>query len=108
LQWKIAYDKPVIISEFGADAPAGRHGDKDERWTEEYQVNVFQHQIAMVQRIPGFAGLSPWVLVDFRSPRRPLPGIQDYFNRKGLISNKGAYKQAFSTLQEFYEDMEHQ
>jgi len=106
LQWKIAYDKPVIISEFGADAPAGRHGDKDERWTEEYQVNVFQHQIAMVQRIPGFAGLSPWVLVDFRSPRRPLPGIQDYFNRKGLISNQGAHKQAFYTLQKFYEGLE--
>jgi beta-glucuronidase len=46
--------------------------------------------------------------VDFRSPRRPLPGIQDYFNRKGLISNKGVHKQAFYTLQKFYEDLEAQ
>ena len=106
LQWKVAYDKPVIISEFGADAPAGRHGDADERWTEEYQVNVFQHQIAMAQRIPGIAGLTPWCLMDFHSPRRPLPEVQDYYNRKGLISNQGVHKKAFYTLQKFYEEME--
>jgi beta-glucuronidase len=108
VQWKIAYNKPVIISEFGADAPAGRHGAADERWTEEYQANVFQHQLAMVQRVPGIAGLTPWCLVDFHSPRRPLPGIQDYYNRKGLISNKGVHKKAFYTLQEFYEGIETQ
>lgn len=108
LQWKIAYNKPVILSEFGAGAPAGRHGAADERWTEEYQVNVYQHQLAMAQRIPGIAGLTPWCLVDFLSPRRPLPGVQDYYNRKGLVSNKGVHKQAFYTLQKFYEGIEAQ
>jgi beta-glucuronidase len=42
--------------------------------------------------------------MDFRSPRRPLPGIQDYFNRKGLISDRGQRKQAFYLLQKFYQD----
>jgi beta-glucuronidase len=106
LQWKIAYDKPVIVSEFGAGAPAGRHGAPNERWTEEYQADLYQHQLAMAQRIPGLAGLTPWCLVDFLSPRRPLPGVQDYYNRKGLISNKGVHKQAFYTLQKFYEGLE--
>ncbi|HEY1465325.1 MAG TPA: glycoside hydrolase family 2 TIM barrel-domain containing protein [Terriglobales bacterium] len=106
LQWKVAYDKPVIMSEFGAAALAGRHGDADERWTEEYQANVYQHQLMMAQHIPGLAGLTPWCLADFHSPRRPLPGMQDYYNRKGLISNKGVHKQAFFTLQKFYEEME--
>jgi beta-glucuronidase len=40
--------------------------------------------------------------MDFHSPRRPLPGIQDYFNRKGLISDRGQRKQAFYILQRFY------
>ena len=101
-EWKIAYDKPLIMSEFGADAKAGLHGKPDQRWTEEYQANVFNHQLAMLNRIPQLRGMSPWVLMDFRSPRRPLAGIQDGFNRKGLISDQGEKKQAFYILQKAY------
>ncbi len=105
MQWKFAWDKPVIVSEFGAEAPYGRHGDADERWTEEYQASLYQHQIAMLKKIPALAGMSPWVLMDFHSPRRLLPGTQDYFNRKGLVSNLGQHKQAFYVLQKFYREM---
>jgi beta-glucuronidase len=104
IQWSAGYSKPLLITEFGADARFGRHGDAGTRWTEEYQANLYVHQLSMVNRIPGLAGLSPWVLMDFHSPRRPLPGIQDYFNRKGLISNQGERKLAFSVLQKFYRD----
>jgi beta-glucuronidase len=103
-QWKFAYEKPVIVSEFGADAQYNLHGDAETRFTEEYQADVFDHQLAMWQRVPQVAGMSPWLLMDFRSPRRPLPGIQDYFNRKGLISDRGQRKQAFYVLQKFYKD----
>ena len=102
--WKIAYQKPLIMSEFGADAKAGLHGRPDERWTEEYQANVFNHQLGMLNRIPQLRGMSPWILMDFRSPRRPLPGIQDGFNRKGLISDQGEKKQAFFILQKAYKE----
>ncbi len=102
--WKIAYQKPLIMSEFGADAKAGLHGKPDERWTEEYQANVFNHQLGMLNRIPQLRGMSPWILMDFRSPRRPLPGIQDGFNRKGLISDQGQKKQAFFILQKAYKE----
>jgi beta-glucuronidase len=101
-QWKFAYEKPVIVSEFGAGSLYNLHGDAQTRFTEEYQANVFNHQLAMWQRVPQLAGMSPWLLMDFRSPRRPLPGIQDYFNRKGLISDQGQRKQAFYELQKFY------
>ncbi|MBZ5657046.1 MAG: beta-glucuronidase [Acidobacteriia bacterium] len=103
--WTSAYDKPLIISEFGGDAAYGRHGDVATRWTEEYQASIFVHQRNMVKKIPHLAGLSPWLLMDFRSPRRPLPGIQDYYNRKGLLSNMGQRKQAFSVLQNFYREL---
>jgi beta-glucuronidase len=55
-----------------------------------------------VQRMPNLAGMTPWVLMDFRSPSRMLPGVQDYHNRKGLISNRGERKLAFYVLQDFY------
>ena len=102
LQWKLTWNKPLIVSEFGGGAPYGRHGDADERWTEEYQENLYQHQLGMVERMPNLAGMSPWVLMDFRSPLRMLPGVQDYHNRKGVISNRGQRKMAFYTLQKFY------
>lgn len=103
-EWKIAFDKPLIISEFGGDAKAGLHGSETERWTEEYQANIFNHQLPMLNRIPQLRGMSPWILMDFRSPRRQLPGIQDGFNRKGLISDQGEKKKAFFVLQKAYQE----
>jgi beta-glucuronidase len=105
MQWKLKWDKPLIVSEFGGGAQYGRHGDVDEVWTEEFQANLYQHQLAMIQRMPNLAGMTPWVLMDFRSPTRMLPGIQDYHNRKGLISNRGQRKQAFYVLQKFYKEL---
>jgi beta-glucuronidase len=105
LSWKVTLNKPLVISEFGGDALAGHHGDKGQRWTEEYQRDIYEHQIAMLRRIPSLRGMSPWILTDFRSPRRPLPRIQDFYNRKGLISNRGERKQAFYVLQTFYREL---
>ena len=104
--WKSKFNKPVIISELGAAALYGYHGDKDTRWTEEYQAYVYQNQIKMLRKIPFLSGMSPWILMDFRSPRRPLPYIQDFWNRKGLISNRGEKKEAFYTLQKFYKEFQ--
>jgi beta-glucuronidase len=105
MQWKSRWNKPLIVSEFGGDAPFGMHSDADERWTEEYQDSLYEHQLGMIERIPNLAGLTPWVLMDFRSPARMLPGVQDYHNRKGVISNRGQRKLAFYTLQKFYKKM---
>jgi beta-glucuronidase len=102
--WSIAYQKPLIMSEFGGDAKAGLHGGENDRWTEEYQASIYRHQLGMLNRIGQLRGMSPWVLMDFRSPNRPLVGIQDEFNRKGLISDQGEKKQAFFILQKAYKE----
>jgi beta-glucuronidase len=103
-EWRIAYQKPLIMSEFGGDAKAGLHGGDNDRWTEEYQANIYRHQLGMLNRIPQLRGMSPWVLMDFRSPNRPLVGIQDEFNRKGLISDQGGKKAVFFILQKAYRE----
>lgn len=103
--WKIKEDKPVIISEFGAGAKQGLHGDKDERWTEEYQENLYIETLEMINKIEQLQGISPWILVDFRSPRRVLPKIQDGWNRKGLISEDGKKKKAFYILKKYYQNL---
>jgi beta-glucuronidase len=96
--------KPVIMSEFGAEAKYGNHGVTNQRWTEEQQVYVFQHQFVMLNKIPQLRGISPWILVDFRSPTRNIPKLQDGYNRKGLISEDGKKKQAFELLEKAYKE----
>jgi beta-glucuronidase len=105
ISWRTPYGKPLIMSEFGGGALARHHGGPLDRWTEEYQESVYEHQIAMLKRIPFLRGTSPWILMDFRSPRRPLPEIQDFWNRKGLLSEGGVRKKAFYTLQAWYRDL---
>ncbi len=105
IEWKTEYDKPVVVSEFGAEAVYGKHGDAEARFTEEYQARMFEHQIAMWKKVPFVQGMSPWLLMDFHSPRRWLTGVQDYYNRKGLVSDQGQRKAAFYVLQKFYKEM---
>ena len=103
MKWEIPYNKPVIISEFGGGAKYGYHGAKNQRWTEEFQENLYIENTAMLDKIDGLAGTTPWILKDFRSPRRVLPDVQDYYNRKGLFSDKGEKKKAFYVLKKWYE-----
>ena len=103
MTWEIPYDKPVIISEFGGGAKYGLHGDKNQRWTEEFQENLYRENCAMLDKIEGLSGTTPWILKDFRSPRRVLTGIQDYYNMKGIYSDRGEKKKAFYVLKAWYE-----
>jgi len=101
-EFDIKFDKPVMLSEFGGDALQGNHGSKDVRWTEEFQEDLYKETLKMLDKIPQLRGITPWILADFRSPRRVLPDIQDGWNRKGLISETGDKKKAFFILQDFY------
>ncbi|MEY4916285.1 MAG: hypothetical protein RL616_198 [Verrucomicrobiota bacterium] len=100
--WSIKWNKPVVVSEFGADAKQGLHGDAAARFTEEYQADLYRRTLPMLDKIPGFSGCTPWILTDFRSPRRPLAGIQDGWNIKGLTGHNGEKKMAFDVLKNFY------
>lgn len=104
--WEFPVKKPVFISEFGAGALYGNHGPASERFTEEYMADCYERNIRMMtERMPGFSGCSPWILKDFRSPRRALNGIQDDYNRKGVISESGQKKLAYFVLQKWYNEL---
>lgn len=105
VNWTFDIQKPVIITEFGGSALYGMRGGKTERFTEDYQEDLYTKSVEMLKRIPGLAGCTPWILKDFRSPRRQLRDIQDDFNRKGLISDKGQKKRAFFVMQKWYEEI---
>ncbi len=102
VSFRNGYDKPMMFSEFGADALYGHRGAREDRWTEEYQAWLYAETLKVVDQTPGCVGLAPWLLKDFRSPRRWHGRFQDLWNRKGLVSPEGQRKQAFFVLQDYY------
>lgn len=103
-KWETIYEKPLFISETGAEALGGYHADENTMWSEEYQARYYREQLAMMDRMPAnFVGISPWLLADFRSPRRNNPRFQDGWNNKGLFDQKGRKKKAFYLLKDYYD-----
>jgi len=106
LQWQLPTDKPLLLSEFGADALAGFHDRSatPRKFSEEFQAAYYRATLAMAERLPQLRGMSPWVLKDFRSPRREHPVFQNGWNRKGLIAETGQHKLAFDVLAKHYRE----
>lgn len=107
MEWKNPYNKPLIMSEFGAEAKYGEHGSADSNccWTEERQAEVYKEQLKMFKNIPFLRGTSPWVLADFRSESRLNPVYQQGWNRKGLLSDKGQKKKAWYIMHDYYQQL---
>ena len=101
--WHSDFDKPMIFTEFGAGAQFGYHDPEEQhRFSEDYQASYYQATLAMADKIPFLAGTAPWILKDFRSPRRQNI-YQQGWNRKGLLDENGNRKQAFSVLSDYYQ-----
>ena len=103
ITWRVPADKPLVFSELGADAKAGFHDPVTMRKeSEEYQAAYLKATLAMADKIPTLTGMTPWVLKDFRSPRRQHPIFEQGWNRKGLISETGERKLGFAVLADYY------
>ncbi|PHR91841.1 MAG: beta-glucuronidase [Robiginitomaculum sp.] len=103
--WESDLGKPIVFSELGAGALAGfDEPDVTRKFSESYQAEYYRQTLRMSKNISALRGMSPWILKDFRSPRRQHPFYQQGWNRKGLISETGVRKQAFGVLAEHYRE----
>ncbi|MDR1466124.1 MAG: hypothetical protein LBI40_00670 [Treponema sp.] len=94
--------KPVVICEFGGDARLGQRGSTYDLFTEDKQKAVYDQQITAIKQCPYIAGITPWILYDFRSPRRSNR-YQQGFNRKGIIdADRKSRKLSFDVMCQFY------
>ena len=102
--WDVCATKPLIISEFGGEALYGQSGAgvAAHEWSEDYQAELYRDNLEMFKHIPNLAGVSPWILFDFRSPYRFHPTNQEDWNRKGLVSDQGYRKKAWYLMHEYY------
>lgn len=101
-----APEKPVIITEFGADGAFEAADDgTDVRGSVAEQMEIYKNQIAMFKKTPYIQGTTPWILFDFRTPKR-LGKYQKGYNIKGLITeDRSRKKPAFGLMRKFYEEV---
>jgi beta-glucuronidase len=75
--------KPIIFTEFGADAVAGMHAQPPEMWTEEFQADLIEMYIRTVEAYPFVIGAHPWAFADFRTSQSIM--------RIGALNHKGFF-----------------
>lgn len=98
-------DRPVLITETGADAKLGHHGPAHELFTEECQAHILTEQVNISAATPYVCGIAPWLLYDFRSERRHTV-FNNGFNRKGVIAeDKTTRKLGFYALADCYGEL---
>jgi beta-glucuronidase len=89
------YGKPIVISEFGADAVAGMHSEYPVMWSEEYQAEMIERILDAAARYPFVVGTHVWNLADFKVGQHPGRAM---LNHKGVFTRDRAPKLAAHAL----------
>jgi beta-glucuronidase len=99
-------EKPVVISEFGADGYLSTSNTGNQvRGSEEEQKKIYEKQVELFKKTSYIQGTVPWILFDYRTPKR-LGAYQKGYNIKGLVSaDRKREKPAFSIMKKFYEEV---
>jgi beta-glucuronidase len=77
------YGKPLILTEFGADAVAGHHALPAEMFSEEYQAEMLERYIRLLRSKPYVVGEHIWNLCDFKTAQA--------VHRVGALNLKGVF-----------------
>lgn len=93
--WEAAYDKPIIMTEYGADTIAGQHSVFGQPWTEEYQVDYLDMNHRVFDRIDSFVGEQVWNFADFQTA---VGIIRVDGNKKGVFTRDRKPKAAAHAL----------
>ena len=93
-------DKPVVLTEFGADAVPGDHADPPAMWTEEYQAELIERVLRVAGARAFVAGTHIWTFADFATAQADhRPGSLNY---KGVFTRDRSPKLAARRLRELW------
>jgi beta-glucuronidase len=96
------HKKPIILSEFGADAMEGLHADPPEIFTEEYQAELLKAYIKVVRSKDFTIGEHIWNLADFKTPQQYTRTV---FNRKGIFTRDRRPKLAAHEIRRLWQEL---
>lgn len=94
------FSKPILLTEFGADAIAGVHAQPPEMFSEEYQAELIAHCIEVLRRKPFVIGEHVWNLCDFKTTQGV--GCAGGLNHKGVFTRDRRPKLAAHRLRELW------
>ena len=81
--WETQYNKPIVITEYGADTLVGGHSVHKLPWSEEYQYDFLEMHHRIFDKHPAIVGEQIWNFADFQTK----PGIFRVLgNKKGVFS----------------------
>jgi beta-glucuronidase len=94
------FQRPIIVTEFGADTVAGLHGHPAVMWSEEYQADYIRGYLEIAARKPYIAGMQVWNYADFAA----VQGVARVgaMNLKGVFTRTRQPKLAAHVLREFW------
>ncbi len=93
-------DKPIIFTEFGADANAGAHAHPPVMWSEDYQADLIELYWRVLRRHPYVIGAHPWAFADFKTPQSIMR--VNGLNQKGVFTRDRQPKLAATRLRELW------
>ncbi|CYU79662.1 beta-D-glucuronidase [Streptococcus suis] len=89
--WQKLYpEKPILITEYGADTLPGLHSMWDIPYTEEFQVDYYDMNHRVFDSLPNLVGEQVWNFADFETT---VGIIRIQGNHKGLFSRNRQPKQ---------------
>lgn len=96
-----AFGKPMIISEFGADAIEGMHADPPVMFSEEYQSETVEKQYRELRKKDYVIGAHVWAFADFKTAQSKSRII---LNRKGVFTRDRQPKMVAHTLKRLWKE----
>lgn len=102
LGWEGKYDKPIVMTEYGADTIAGLHSVLGLPWSEEFQVELLDMYHRVFDRVESVVGEQVWNFADFQA----AVGVSRVDgNKKGVFTRDRKPKAAAQTLRKRWRPM---
>jgi beta-glucuronidase len=98
------YRKPIVLTEFGADAIPGTHADPPAMWSEEYQAELIERFLRVAAERDFVTGTHIWAFADFataQADHRPQS-----INFKGVFTRDRQPKLAAHRLRDLWQASE--
>ncbi len=105
LRERSALGKPLLLTEFGADAEPEFRSSALELWSEDYQSKLLQEQMDIAARYPEVCGTFPFCYSDYRDPSKPINHHWCGINLKGVVGYQRNHKLAWDTVQKAYRSL---
>jgi beta-glucuronidase len=87
-------NKPLLVTEFGAEGIPGHRSLTLEPWTEDYQAELLSRHVSAILDRPQMAGFFLWLFMDYECASIGILGI----NSKGLVDPWRRPKLAFNAI----------